>query len=279
MTLHYVQTCIDSNMFSEGQAYVALSRVTKLSGLTLTKMDRIGIKSDPRVEKFYKKYAGVKSTSVPNNSKLFTRELKKAKGELPESDDEEERDKKQKAREKEKKEARERKEKEQREKEEREREQQEREEQEREKEEREREQQEREKETRRKSKEKKEREEQESRNKRKRSTNNHDTNEGENKKQKPDEPSPPTKPRFVPRPEDILEGKDYYYVLGLDVKCKIDDIKKAYKKLSLKWHPDKISDPDMKKLGEENFKSINSAHSTLSDIRKRRDYDLARRWM
>lgn len=70
-------------------------------------------------------------------------------------------------------------------------------------------------------------------------------------------------------------AKNYYEILGVDKNATEKDIKKAFKKLSLKWHPDKwatASDAE-KKEAEERFKDINEAHSILSDKEKRQNYD------
>jgi len=57
-------------------------------------------------------------------------------------------------------------------------------------------------------------------------------------------------------------AEDYYQVLGVDKKASADDIKKAYRKLALKWHPDK--NPN-NKTAEEKFKKISEAYAVLSD--------------
>ncbi len=67
-----------------------------------------------------------------------------------------------------------------------------------------------------------------------------------------------------------MEYKDYYKVLGVDKKASQDDIKKAYRKLAVKYHPDK--NPGDKKA-EENFKEINEAYDVLGDAEKRKKYD------
>lgn len=64
--------------------------------------------------------------------------------------------------------------------------------------------------------------------------------------------------------------KDYYYILGLKKGASIEDIKKAYRKLSLKFHPDK-NDGD--EFFTERFKEILEAYETLSDLKKRTSYD------
>ena len=62
-------------------------------------------------------------------------------------------------------------------------------------------------------------------------------------------------------------AKDYYNVLGIDKKATKDDIKKAFRKLAHKYHPDKGG------TDEQKFKEITEAYSILSDERKRREYD------
>lgn len=61
-------------------------------------------------------------------------------------------------------------------------------------------------------------------------------------------------------------AKNYYEVLGVDKKATKEDIKKAFRKLAQKHHPDKGGD-------ESTFKQITEAYSTLADDRKRREYD------
>jgi len=65
--------------------------------------------------------------------------------------------------------------------------------------------------------------------------------------------------------------KDYYKVLRVSEDAELDQIKKAYKKLALQWHPDK--NPDNVKVAEEKFKEIGEAYSVLSDPEKRKKYD------
>lgn len=64
--------------------------------------------------------------------------------------------------------------------------------------------------------------------------------------------------------------KDYYYILGISRNASNDEVKKAYRKLSIKFHPDK-NDGD--KFFEERFKDINEAYETLIDDAKRKIYD------
>ena len=65
--------------------------------------------------------------------------------------------------------------------------------------------------------------------------------------------------------------KDYYAVLGVSKEATPEEIRKAYKKLAIKWHPDKHVDD--KKEAEEKFKEIAEAYSVLSDPDKKREYD------
>jgi molecular chaperone DnaJ len=62
--------------------------------------------------------------------------------------------------------------------------------------------------------------------------------------------------------------KDYYATLGIDKKASADEIKRAYRKLAHKHHPDKAG-----KGNDEKFKEINEAYQVLSDEQKRQQYD------
>ncbi|MRR17215.1 MAG: J domain-containing protein [Deltaproteobacteria bacterium] len=66
-------------------------------------------------------------------------------------------------------------------------------------------------------------------------------------------------------------AEDYYQVLGVDKKATAEEIKKAYRKLAVKWHPDK--NPNNKAAAEEKFKKISEAYAVLSDAKKREQYD------
>jgi len=73
-----------------------------------------------------------------------------------------------------------------------------------------------------------------------------------------------------------MEYKDYYSILGVDRKAGQDEIKKAFRKLARKYHPD-VNQGD--KASVEKFKEINEAHEVLSDPEKRRKYDeLGAQW-
>ena len=64
----------------------------------------------------------------------------------------------------------------------------------------------------------------------------------------------------------VIMAKDYYSVLGVDRKASQDDIKKAFRKLAQKHHPDKGGD-------ETKFKEITEAYAVLGDNKRRREYD------
>merc|ERR1712141_995364 len=64
-------------------------------------------------------------------------------------------------------------------------------------------------------------------------------------------------------------GKDYYKILGVARGANDDEIKKAYRKLALKFHPDKNQTAG----AEERFKEIGEAYDVLSDVQKKKIYD------
>ncbi|XP_072307057.1 dnaJ homolog subfamily B member 6b isoform X2 [Eucyclogobius newberryi] len=64
---------------------------------------------------------------------------------------------------------------------------------------------------------------------------------------------------------------EYYHILGVQKNATQDDIKKAYRKRALKWHPDK--NPDNKDEAERKFKELSEAYEVLSDENKRNIYD------
>ncbi|XP_015943009.1 uncharacterized protein LOC107468269 [Arachis duranensis] len=66
-------------------------------------------------------------------------------------------------------------------------------------------------------------------------------------------------------------GVDYYKILQVEKSATDDDLKKAYRKLAMKWHPDK--NPNNKKEAESKFKQISEAYEVLSDPQKRAIYD------
>jgi len=67
----------------------------------------------------------------------------------------------------------------------------------------------------------------------------------------------------------IMEYKDYYKIMGLDRSASQDDIKRAYRKLARKYHPDVSKEPD----AEIKFKELGEAYEVLKDAKKRAQYD------
>ena len=67
-----------------------------------------------------------------------------------------------------------------------------------------------------------------------------------------------------------MAKRDYYEVLGVDKNASEDEIKKAYRKLAIKYHPDKNPDD---KNAEEKFKEAAEAYDVLHDPNKRKQYD------
>jgi len=72
-----------------------------------------------------------------------------------------------------------------------------------------------------------------------------------------------------------MTRKDYYQILGVDKNVSVEEIKKAYRKLSLEYHPDRNygKSEKEKKVAEEKFKEINEAKEVLTDLEKRKKYD------
>lgn len=72
----------------------------------------------------------------------------------------------------------------------------------------------------------------------------------------------------------MAQGKDYYAVLGVGSSASQDEIKKAYRKLAAKYHPDKHAGDEK---AAERFKEISEAYNVLGDAEKRKQYDDMRR--
>jgi curved DNA-binding protein len=70
---------------------------------------------------------------------------------------------------------------------------------------------------------------------------------------------------------DNVAGKDYYKILGVSKSSSSDEIKKAYRKLAMKYHPDRNKED---KNAEAKFKDISEAYAVLSDKEKRKQYDM-----
>ena len=67
----------------------------------------------------------------------------------------------------------------------------------------------------------------------------------------------------------MAEKRDYYEVLGVQRNASNDEIKDAYRKLAMQYHPDRNKSPG----AEEKFKEISEAYAVLSDDQKRQQYD------
>jgi DnaJ-class molecular chaperone len=65
--------------------------------------------------------------------------------------------------------------------------------------------------------------------------------------------------------------RDYFHILGVNKDASAQDIKKAFRQLALRYHPD--HNPDNVKEAEKKFKEINEAYEVLGDERKRWQYD------
>jgi curved DNA-binding protein CbpA len=69
----------------------------------------------------------------------------------------------------------------------------------------------------------------------------------------------------------MMQTKDYYGILGLTPEASHDEIKRAYRRLALRYHPDRNrDDPD----SEDRLKEVNEAYRILGDVDKKRAYDL-----
>ena len=69
----------------------------------------------------------------------------------------------------------------------------------------------------------------------------------------------------------MAQKRDYYEVLGVSKNATDEELKKAFRKLAKKYHPD--ANLDNKEEAEKNFKEVNEAYEVLSDKQKRQMYD------
>ena len=66
--------------------------------------------------------------------------------------------------------------------------------------------------------------------------------------------------------------KDYYEILGIKKDADAAEVKKVYRQLAMRYHPDRVEEKE-KKAAEEKFKEISEAYGVLSDPQKRQTYD------
>ena len=74
---------------------------------------------------------------------------------------------------------------------------------------------------------------------------------------------------------DRARNRDYYKILGVDKNASSDEIKKAYRKMALKYHPDRNSESEESKtIAQRKFQDINDAYAVLSDPKKKQMFDM-----
>lgn len=69
------------------------------------------------------------------------------------------------------------------------------------------------------------------------------------------------------------QKQNLYEILGVSKTASIEDIKKTYKKLAMKWHPDRHAGKSTEKEAQQKFPEIQAAYNTLSDPKKKAEYD------
>ncbi|MDD5439259.1 MAG: DnaJ domain-containing protein [Candidatus Omnitrophica bacterium] len=72
-----------------------------------------------------------------------------------------------------------------------------------------------------------------------------------------------------------MADKDYYKILGVPENASLDEIKKAFRQLAMRYHPDR--NQDNRKAAEERFKTVSEAYYVLSDEKRRQEYDMFRK--
>ena len=77
----------------------------------------------------------------------------------------------------------------------------------------------------------------------------------------------------MPPPPMLAAEHHYYEILGVGYSATEDELRKAYRKLAAKYHPDKQKDPDKAAEAAEKFKQANRAYKILTDTDKRQAYN------
>ena len=91
----------------------------------------------------------------------------------------------------------------------------------------------------------------------------HSTQQHENKRRK--------KFDTTENDKNNMGGRDFYKILGVERDASENELKKAYRKLAMKWHPDK--NPDKQEQAEKKFKEVSEAYEVLTDPKKKEIYD------